>query len=100
MTADEFATLVRSGKGSVRVSNAVLRAEGCRIRGHGVIERDLRFSSARVSPGRRTDQWKTGKAARTTQVLHLSHLELQTAGWDKLTDAQKRKAIGLPPGKR
>ncbi len=139
MTADEFATLVRSGKGSIRVSNAVLRAEGCQIRGHGllkitrkrlalhlevnsktampksqktiwkaedfwslsgVIEGDLRFSCKRVSPGRRTEHWKTGKAARTTQVLHLSHLELQTTGWDKLTDAQKRKAIGLPPGKR
>src|SRR5438034_4747951 len=139
MTADEFATLVRSGNGSVRVSNAVLRAEGFQIRGQGLlkitperlalhfepssktamprrqksiwsakdfwslsgtIERDLRFSCDRVWPGQRTDHWKTRKAPQTTQVLLLSHLELQTAGWDKLTDAQKLKAAGLPPGKR
>jgi hypothetical protein len=66
----------------------------------GTIERDLRFSCDRVSPGNRTDHWKTRKAPQTTQVLVLSHLDLQTAGWDKLTHAQKRKEIGLPPGKR
>jgi hypothetical protein len=139
MTADEFATLVRSGSGKVRVINVLLNAEGRKVRGHGlleitakklalrlevspktamptsqkniwrpgdfwtlsgVIEGDLRFSCDRVSPGGRTDRWKTGKTMRTTQVLDLSHVDLQTAGWDSLTDTQKRRAAGLTPGKK
>ncbi|SRR6266498_3083333 len=66
----------------------------------GTIEGDLRFTCDRVSPAGRTDRVKTGKAAQTTQVLHLSHVELQIAGWDNLTDAQKRKAVGLAAVKR
>lgn len=136
MTADEFATLVRSGNGKVRVTGVVLNAEGSKVRGHGlleitpkrldlrlevsaktgmprsrkkiwgpkdfwslsgVIEADLHFSCDRVSPGGRTDRWKTGKTVQITQVLDLSHIDLQAAGWDKLTDAQKRKAAGLAP---
>jgi hypothetical protein len=139
MTADEFATLVRSGNGKVRVTKVVLNAEGRKVRGNGLIEitpaqlalrlevnpktvmpksqkniwgptdfwsltgmieNDLRFKCDRVSPSGRTDRLETGKAPRTTQVLHLSHVELETAGWAKLTDAQKRKTVGLAPGKR
>jgi len=139
MTADEFAALVCSRSGKVRVTRVLLHAEGSQIRGHGLleithkrlalhlevnpktpmpkrqkniwkaedfwslsgtIEGDLRFSCNRVSTGQRTDHWKTRKAPQTIQVLHLSHLELQTAGWDKLTTAKKRKAIGLAPEHR
>jgi hypothetical protein len=66
----------------------------------GTIEGDLRFSCYRVSPGRRTDHWKAESISRTVQVLHLSAIELQPDRWDKLTDAQKCKAIGLPSTKK
>jgi hypothetical protein len=139
MTADEFAALVRSGNGKVRVTKVLLNAEGRKVRGNGLleitptqlalrlevnpqttmpklqkniwgptdfwslsgtIESDLRFICDRVSPSGRTDRLETGKAPRTVQVLHLSHVELEIAGWDKLTDAQKRKTVGPAPGKR
>src|SRR5436190_4869522 len=120
MTADEFATVVRSGSGKLRGTNDLLNAEGTKVRGQGlleitpkrlalhleinpktgmpkrrkniwglgdfwslsgVIEDDLPFSCDRVSPGRRTDRWKTDKTVRTTQVLDLSHVDLEPAGW-------------------
>src|SRR5438093_13295210 len=37
MTADEFATLVRSS-GKVRATNVLLHAEGKKVRGHGLLE--------------------------------------------------------------
>jgi hypothetical protein len=107
MTADEFATLVRSGHGKLRVTKVLLNAEGRKVKGNGLleimptqlelrlevnpqttmpksqkniwvwslsgtIENDLRFTCDRVSPSGRTDRLETGKAPRTTQVLHLS----------------------------
>src|ERR1051326_8253419 len=38
MTADEFATLVRSGHGKLRVTKVLLNAEGRKVRGHGLLE--------------------------------------------------------------
>ena len=61
----------------------------------GRIEGDLSFACDRVSPGDRTDQWRTGRA-HTVQTLTLPWVDLKSSGWDKLTDAQKRKAMGLP----
>jgi hypothetical protein len=38
MTADQFANLVRSGEGKLRVSKVILQAEGQKIRGQGVLK--------------------------------------------------------------
>ena len=134
MTANEFAKVVRSGDGRLRVDKVILYAEGCRVRGQGLlritptqleldlevgsksvmprlkkhiwgendfwpmwgrIEGDLSFVCDHVSPGNRSDHWGTEKV-RTIQTLKLPWVDLKSAGWDRLTDTQKRKAIGLP----
>jgi hypothetical protein len=68
----------------------------------GLIDGELAFSCNRVSPGQRRDRWRSGKTLRTTQELHLSGIEVKPAGWDKLSNAQKRKALNLlkPKGRK
>jgi hypothetical protein len=59
----------------------------------GVIDGDLKFWCDGVSPACRTDSWRVGKK-RTVQTLDFHAINLASEGWDKLTNAQKHKALG------
>jgi hypothetical protein len=64
----------------------------------GIIDGDLPFTCDRVSPGSKTEHWGVGKV-RTIQTLRLPTIDLKPVGWDKLTDAQRRRRIGGRPRK-
>ncbi len=65
MTPDNFAKLVRGGDGTLRVANVLLHAEGCKVRGYGllkitpaVLALHFEVSSKSVMPKRRKNIWK------------------------------------------
>jgi hypothetical protein len=76
MTADQFAELVRSGEGKLRVSKVVLYAEGRKIRGHGVLkinteelELDLELAPKSQMPGRGKSIWNEEDFWRLSGVI-------------------------------
>jgi hypothetical protein len=76
MTADQFANVVRSGEGKLRVSKIVLHAEGRKIRGHGILkinseelELDLELAPKYQMPRSEKSIWNEDDFWRVSGVI-------------------------------